>query len=79
MSNMSLFFSAAALAVTVAGAAPVFAQGDPPIRHMLVQYRPASGDTCADMASRDAMLRPSETRCDAEPGWMQQRLVMARR
>jgi len=46
---------------------------------MLVQYRPASGAYCADMAPREAILRPSETRCDAEPGWTQQRMVLARR
>jgi hypothetical protein len=46
---------------------------------MLVQYRPASGDYCADTAPRDAILRPSEARCDAQPGWTQQRIAMARR
>jgi hypothetical protein len=66
-------------ALALAAAAPALAQTTPSIRHMLVQYRPASGSYCADMEPRDAILRPSEARCQAEPGWIQQRMVMARR
>jgi hypothetical protein len=46
---------------------------------MLIQYRPASGDYCADTMSRDAIFRPAEMRCEAEPGWAQRRLLTARR
>ncbi|PXA83312.1 hypothetical protein DMC47_43975 [Nostoc sp. 3335mG] len=66
-------------AVLVAGATPGFAQGLPPTHHMLVQYRPASGDYCLDAMPREAILRSSEARCAVEPGWTQQRVVMARR
>jgi hypothetical protein len=69
----------AALAVAAIGATPGLAQATAPIRHMLIQYRPASGGYCADTRSRDALFRPAEGRCNAEPGWTQQRLVMARR
>lgn len=79
MSSVSRAISAAASAVAIVGAAPGLAQSEPSIHHMLVQYRPASGQYCADTASREAILRLSETRCDADPGWAQQRLVMARR
>ena len=80
VSNISYaLLGAAVLAAAAVGAGPGHAQAAPPIRHMLVQYRPASGAYCADTTSRDAILRPSEARCDAEPGWTQQRVVMARR
>jgi len=79
MSSVSRALSAAALAAAIGSAAPGLAQSEAPTRHMLVQYRPASGDYCADTAPKDAILRPAETRCGAEPGWTQQRLVMARR
>jgi hypothetical protein len=79
VSSVSHALSAAILAVATVGAAPGLTQAEPPIRHMLVQYRPASGDYCADTAPRDAILRPSEARCDAQPGWTQQRIAMARR
>jgi hypothetical protein len=70
---------ALAAAVAVAVAAPGLAQETPPTRHMLVQYRPASGEYCTDMMPRDAILRLSETRCAAQPGWTGQRMTMARR
>jgi len=77
MSSVRYALCIAALAL--AAAAPGIAQTTPSIRHMLVQYRPASGSYCADMEPRDAILRPSEARCQAEPGWTQEKVAVARR
>jgi len=71
--------AAVALAAAIVGTTPAFAQATAPTRHMLIQYRPASGGYCADTTPRDALFRPAEMRCQAEPGWTQQRVVMARR
>lgn len=83
LSVSRLFSAVAAVSMVATGAAPAFAQAAPATRHMLVKYRPVSGEYCFDTNPIDdgatAASHLPNVQCKTQAGWAQDGLTIARR